>query len=97
MRRRPPYQRAHGAGCGRIQAQNHEVRPPKPAVSDGGQSSEIFPGADRPASGLHQGPGGRYENAGGASASPRGQGKAQTGQGGTGGDGGGHIRAPCPS
>ena len=41
--RRPPYQGAHGFGCGRFQAEADESRPPEQAVPSGGPAAQILP------------------------------------------------------
>ena len=55
VRRRPPYQGAHGPGCGGLQAEADESRPPEQAVPSGGPAAEILPGGNREAQGLHPG------------------------------------------
>ena len=55
VRRRPPYQGAHGPGCGGLQAEADESRPPEQAVPSGGPAAQILPGGNRKAQRLYPG------------------------------------------
>ena len=53
--RRPPYQGAHGPGCGGLQAEADESRPPEQAVPSGGPAAQILPGGNRKEQRLYPG------------------------------------------